>query len=279
VQRTAPRHAWNQGYPATKKKKKTQPSGRMQSKTRTSRSAKSGVFVYTSERNDDLRALLADGGAALVAFTMRGCGHCVALKPALDTLATKRGATVINVDYTQLRAFTDRSGIYDVPQVRGFPTVVLVNDSRVVAQLPGNGDRSVDGLLAFAASNLTARPEAQRSARTAPGVFVYSSDRDSDLRVSLKSGDTKLVAFTMQGCGHCVRLKPTLAALAAQDVAVVNVDAREIRSFESAGGITGLPSIRGFPTLAALRGRRIVATYPPSGDRSPEALKRWLTTV
>ena len=81
----------------------------------------------------------------------------------------------------------------------------------------------------------------------------------------LQQKEPALVAFVMQGCGHCDHLKPDFVEAAKHSkIALVVVE----RS--GAGGLLQKYGIRGFPTILMFRGGDNVATY--TGDRSVQSL-------
>eukprot|EP00285_Hemiselmis_virescens_P005614 CAMPEP_0173377364 /NCGR_PEP_ID=MMETSP1356-20130122/563_1 /TAXON_ID=77927 ORGANISM="Hemiselmis virescens, Strain PCC157" /NCGR_SAMPLE_ID=MMETSP1356 /ASSEMBLY_ACC=CAM_ASM_000847 /LENGTH=126 /DNA_ID=CAMNT_0014330051 /DNA_START=13 /DNA_END=393 /DNA_ORIENTATION=+ len=85
-----------------------------------------------------------EGKAAFVKFYAPWCGHCVALAPAWESLASKvasiDNAVVGKVDCTIEQELAGKYGI------KGYPTLMMLKDGE---QIPYRGARDEDSLLAF----------------------------------------------------------------------------------------------------------------------------------
>ena len=89
-----------------------------------------------------------------------------------------------------------------------------------------------------------------------------------------------MVALTMRGCGHCTALKPVIRALeAASDVDMVEVDSRSMDAWAREHGVRGMPKVRGFPTILAVRDGAVVDVFPSSADRSEANLRHWISKL
>ncbi len=81
----------------------------------------------------------------------------------------------------------------------------------------------------------------------------------------LQQKQPALVAFVMDGCGHCERMKPNFDEAARNaKIALIMIERGQ------AGALPQKYGVRGFPTIALFRGGELVKMY--SGDRSAQSL-------
>jgi len=244
-------------------------------------SGPSDVIILDNSNFDDK----ISQGSWLVEFYAPWCGHCKALTPTWDKLATaaKDKFNVAKVDCTVEKDIATRFGI------RGFPTIKLLRDGKAY---DFKGQRTIEDFTSFVnngyasavVNELPKRGDAAPTPTPTPAptpapATETKSDTPSDVVVLNTANFYEKVAsgvwfveFYAPWCGHCKALTPTWDKLATEvkgKFNIAKVDATEEKDLATSFGI------RGFPTLKLITAGKQYE-YKGQGQRTIEDFKKFL---
>ncbi|CAG0917750.1 unnamed protein product [Notodromas monacha] len=233
---------------------------------------KSGAVSLTSENYHQT----VKSGIHFVKFYAPWCSHCQRLAPVWDDLARSLEfddkVNIAKVDCTE------SNEICQSVNVKGYPTLAVIKDGRVVESY--NGERTLDMLKAFV-------DEMREKLLTIPGRGIPLSDemvlkampseipavpKDSVV-VELSAANFEnavgtgvaFVKFYAPWCGHCKRLAPTWDDLAKKflgqgNVRICKVDCTEQKS------LCDLQEVEGYPTMLLYKDGKKVKEYDDKRD-------------
>jgi len=180
---------------------------------------------------------------ALVEFFAPWCGHCKALAPVWEELATTfKGQDVViaSVDADQHRSLGARFGVSGYPTLKWFPAGSTEPEDY-------RQGRAIDDLVDF----VNRKAGTNVRIKQAP-TFVVDANDDTFDSIVLDTSKNVLVEFYAPWCGHCKRLAPEYEKLGqsfigSEDVTVVKVDADQHKVKSGKYGVTGFPTLLWFP--------------------------------
>lgn len=199
----------------------------------------SDVTVLTPDNFDDV---IGGSQPALVEFYAPWCGHCKALAPVYEELATtfkSDSVVVANVDADANRELGSRFGVTGFPTLKWFPAGSDTPEDY-------SGGRSVEDLVDF----INSKTGLKRRVKKAPTAVVTLTPSNFD-DVVMDPSKNVLVEFYAPWCGHCKSLAPVYEEVAKtfeseSDVVVASVDADKHRDLGSAYGVSGFPTLKFF---------------------------------
>ncbi|CAM9420674.1 thioredoxin domain-containing protein 5 [Lampetra fluviatilis] len=211
-------------------------------------------------------------GYHFIKFFAPWCGHCKALIPTWEQLAsTFEYSGKVKIAKVDCTAHQD---ICNENQVRGYPTLLWFKDGEKVDQY--RGKRDLDSLKVFVDTQIQIEPQDEVVLQQAEDEEETSSVlvlNENNFDATVADGIT-FVKFYAPWCGHCKNLAPTWEDLAKKEfsglskVTIAKVDCT------SEAQLCSKQHVRGYPTLLLYVGGKQVGEH--EGARSLEALHSYV---
>jgi len=215
---------------------------------------------------DNFASTIASG-AHMIKFYAPWCGHCKAMAPAWEELATARKTQQPKVGIASLDC-TAHNPICKENEVKGFPTILFFQDGKNLGK--HQGGRDVKTLQKSIANFLNPEAAAEEEKAASATVDAFNA------RIK---GKNAFVKFFAPWCGHCKKMAPAWTELEGKfkDVAGVEVFDVDCTSAEgkeicTKAGVRGYPTLQYFGDKAAGQGEKY------TGGRDLESLEKFMNT-
>ena len=194
-----------------------------------------------------------------VEFFAPWCGHCKALAPEYEVVATAFKSLPVKVASVDADAHRDLGGRFGVT---GFPTLKFFPAGSKEGETYSGGRTAAD-IIAF----LNGKAGTNARVKSAASAVTVLDPSNFDA-IALDPTKDVLVEFYAPWCGHCKKLAPDYEKVAQsfegeEGVVVANVDADGHKELGSRYGVSGYPTIKFFP-----RDNKAGEDY--NGGRTPE---------
>lgn len=214
--------------------------------------------------------VLNSNGVVLVEFFAPWCGHCKALTPIWEKVATvlKGVATVAALDADAHKSLAQEY------EIKGFPTIKVYVPGKPPVDYQGARDvkpiaefvlKQVKALLK---ERLDGKSTSGSSEKSEPSASIELTSQNFDNEV-IKSKDLWIVEFFAPWCGHCKKLAPEWKKAANNlkgKVKLGHVDCDAEKSLMSRFNVQGFPTILVF-------GVDKDSPFPYEGARAASAIE------
>jgi len=202
--------------------------------------AASDVLILTPDNFD---SEVGGNVPVFVEFFAPWCGHCKALAPEYEIVATSfRGQPVkiASVDADKHRDLGSRFGVTGFPTIKYFTANSKTGESY-------DGGRTANDIIEY----INRRAGTNGKVKSAATAVTVLTPDNFDAIVKDESKDV-LVEFYAPWCGHCKQLAPKYEQVAAsfdgeESVVVAKCDADAHRSLASQFSVSGYPTLKWFP--------------------------------
>eukprot|EP00823_Brevimastigomonas_motovehiculus_P009383 TRINITY_DN9049_c0_g1_i1.p1 TRINITY_DN9049_c0_g1~~TRINITY_DN9049_c0_g1_i1.p1 ORF type:complete len:358 (-),score=84.80 TRINITY_DN9049_c0_g1_i1:193-1266(-) len=187
---------------------------------------------------------------ALVEFFAPWCGHCKALLPEYESVATSfkgKAVKIAQVDADANKELANKFEVSGYPTLKWFPAKSTTPETY-------SGERTAAGITQF----INEKTGLDVKIKTVPTSVTVLDPTNFD-KIVMDPSKAVLVKFYAPWCGHCKQLAPKYVSVAnifadEADVVIAEVDADAHRE------IGGKYDVHGFPTLKF---------FPKGADKTP----------
>jgi len=180
---------------------------------------------------------------ALVEFFAPWCGHCKALAPEFDILASTFKGQPVKIASVDADKHRDLGGRFEV---KGFPTIKFFPAGSTTAETYSGGRTAAD-MIDFINRKIGTSVRVK-----GPPTAVTVLETSNFDQIVLDSSKDVLVEFYAPWCGHCKSLAPKYEKVALsfegeENVVIAKCDADAHKDLGQRYGVSGFPTIKFFP--------------------------------